>query len=425
MKKNKSKNINKSENKEKNVKDKNKKIFVALKVAIVISLIVLVGDIFFVLYTKNKQDSKKTFFESLNAYVAVDKSYYAVGSSNMDDNGYEKATIYKYDSNKKTIWEKRFKSKYNSTFYNISKDGDDLLVVGSYEKTEEENKESIRTAIFMKYDKDGKVVFKKELQILGNSKFVDVLVLDDSYIVVGQSIYPNNVLGNDDRGGAVIVKYDKDGKELWTKNTGGNKSGLFNSVIKDGDYLYAVGKDATRYGMIAKYTLDGEKVKAVSYAKTDTLGFSNVVKLGSNFICVGAKKLNENDEYDHDIDALLVSYNDNLEKVNEVTYKDTKKGFERFNDVIIDKDSLIVIGHEAILDKENSTSKENAFNYRSFILRYNEELKKKSEVVYKEDIDDYFTDIKLVDGKYLVSGYKRFKMNRYKNFFVDYNRNFK
>ena len=65
----------------------------------------------------------------------MDQSYYGVGSSNMDDNGYEKATLYKYDSNYKLLWEKRFKSKYNSTFYNIVEDGDFLLAVGSYEKT--------------------------------------------------------------------------------------------------------------------------------------------------------------------------------------------------------------------------------------------------------------------------------------------------
>ena len=405
----------------------------------------------------------------------MDQSYYGVGSSNMDDNGYEKATLYKYDSNYKLLWEKRFKSKYNSTFYNIVEDGDFLLAVGSYEKTKEENEEKLDkevkshtakvdwidkvvptaqiqystrenaekivvtlvneseeititnngTSREYTFNKDGEVLFKKDLQILGNSKFVNLLVLDDGYVVVGQSIYANNVLGNDDSGGAIIIKYDKDGKEIWRQNTGGNKSGLFNSVIQDGDYLYAVGKDATRYGMIAKYTLDGEKEKAVSYAKTDTIGFSNIVKFGDQFICVGAKKIKEDDEYDHDIDGLLVAYNSNLEKTNEVTYKDTKKGLERFNDIIVDKDNLIVVGHEAVVDKENSTSKEYVYNYRSFILKFDSSLKKKEEIIYKENLDDYFTDIKLVKGKYLVSGYKKYKFNKYKTFFVHYSRDFK
>lgn len=412
--------------KDKNIEKKSpKKVMLVVKVAFVICLFVLIIDIFFVLYTKNKQDSKKTFFESLNSYVLMDQSYYGVGSSNMDDNGYEKATLYKYDSNYKLLWEKRFKSKYNSTFYNIVEDGDFILAVGSYEKTKEENEEKLRTAVLVKYNKDGEVLFKKDLQILGNSKFVNLLVLDDGYVVVGQSIYANNVLGNDDSGGAIIIKYDKDGEEIWRQNTGGNKSGLFNSVIQDGDYLYAVGKDATRYGMIAKYTLDGEKEKAVSYAKTDTIGFSNIVKFGDQFICVGAKKIKEDDEYDHDIDGLLVAYNSNLEKTNEVTYKDTKKGLERFNDIIVDKENLIVVGHEAVVDKENSTSKEYVYNYRSFILKFDSNLKKKEEIIYKENLDDYFTDIKLVKGKYLVSGYKKYKFNKYKTFFVHYSRDFK
>ncbi len=48
--------------------------------------------------------------------------------------------------------------------------------------------------------------------------------------------------------------------------------------------MYAVGKDATRYGIIVKYSLDGNEEKAVSYAKTDTLGFSSIVKKKDNFI---------------------------------------------------------------------------------------------------------------------------------------------
>ena len=164
--------------KDKNMEKKSsKKVMLVVKVALVICLFVLIIDIFFVLYTKNKQDSKKTFFESLNSYVLMDQSYYGVGSSNMDDNGYEKATLYKYDSNYKLLWEKRFKSKYNSTFYNIVEDGDFLLAVGSYEKTKEENEEKLRTAVLVKYNKDGEVLFKKDLQILGNSKFVNLLIM--------------------------------------------------------------------------------------------------------------------------------------------------------------------------------------------------------------------------------------------------------
>ena len=52
------------------------------------------------------------------------------------------------------------------------------------------------------------------MQILGNSKFKSVRVVEDGYIVVGQSIYENSTLGMSDEGGAIIVKYDKSGEIL-------------------------------------------------------------------------------------------------------------------------------------------------------------------------------------------------------------------
>lgn len=403
----------------------NKKVNLGIKIFFVICGLVLAVDIFVLLYQKSVNDKKRTFFESLNSYVTYRDSYYGIGSNNINKNSYEKATLIKYNSNYKKIWSNSLDTKYNSTFYQIARDGQNVLAVGSYEKNQEENKSSLRTALFVKYDLDGNIVFQKDLQILGNSKFTNILVLDDGYIVVGQSIYPNDVLGNEQSGGAIIVKYDKKGKILWQKNIGGNKSGLFNDVIKDGKYLYAVGKDATRYGIVVKYNLDGEKIKAVSYAKTDTLGFSSIVKSGDHFFVVGAKKVNNDDEYDHDIDGLIIEYNQDLEKVNEIIYKDHKSGLERFNKVIVDSDkNLVVVGHEAVLDQKKSTKKENAYYYKGIIVKYNQKLKVLNQKVYHADEDDYFTNIMEENNLYLVSGYQRYNANHYRPFFLGFEKDF-
>ena len=42
---------------------------------------------------------------------------------------------------------------------------------------------------------------------MGNSKFNSILVVDDGYIVSGQSIYEDKTLGSQ-QGGAVLVKYN-------------------------------------------------------------------------------------------------------------------------------------------------------------------------------------------------------------------------
>lgn len=402
-----------------------KKTKLLIKVVIILCILILVVDVLVLLYKKNINDKKKTFFESLNSYVIYKDNYYGVGSNNINRYSYERATLTKYNSNYKKVWSNTFDSKFNSTYYNISRDGDNLLAVGSYEKNKDENKDSLRTALFVKYDKNGNIVFKKDLQILGNSKFTNVLVLDDGYIVVGQSIYPNDVLGNEQTGGAIIVKYSKNGKVIWQRNAGGNKSGLFNDVILDGENLYAVGKDATRYGIIVKYSLDGNEEKAVSYAKTDTLGFSSIVKKKDNFIVVGAKKVKEDDEYDHDINGLIVEYNRDLDKINENVFSDKKGGLERFNKVIVNKkNNIVVVGHEAVLDKEKSTKEKNAYSYRGIIVKYDNDLKVINSEVYHKNEDDYFTDLKESNGIYVVSGYHKYNSNSYKTFFKGFERNF-
>lgn len=403
----------------------NKKIKLLIRVFVVVCILVLIIDLILVLYKKHENDQKKTFFDSLNGYLAYQDSYYGVGSNNINKNSYEKATITKYNSKYKKVWSSSFDSKYNSTYYQVARDGKSLLAVGSYEKTKEENKEALRTAMLVKYDIDGKVIFQKDLQILGNSKFTNVLVLNDGYIVVGQSIYPNDVLGNEETGGAVIVKYSKSGKVIWQKNIGGNKSGLFNDVIQDGDYLYVVGKDATRYGILVKYNLDGEKIKSVSYAKTDTLGFSSIVKRGEHLYVVGAKKINPDDEYDHDIDGLVVEYNVDLEKVNEQTYQNRKGRLERFNQVILDRDqNLVVVGHQAVLDHKNSTKGENVYYYQGLLVKYDGQLKEKNAHIYHQDRDDYFTDLVENGQNYMISGYRKYNANHYEPMILEFKRNF-
>lgn len=399
-----------------------KKLKRILIVVIVLCVIVLGVDIFLFL----KTDSKNLNFESLNSFFYDKDTIYACGSTNKNKDKKEEGVIYKYNSNLRKVNSYVLDSKYNSTFFYVKEDGNNLVAVGSIENTKDENKNKYRSALIAKYSKDGKLLFKKTYQDLGVSKFTNLIVADDGYIVVGQSIYPNDVLGNENTGGGMLIKYDKNGKILWKKHLGGNKSGLFNDIVKHGKYLYLAGKDATRYGVVAKYTLDGEYVKAVSYAKTDTIGFSSIEYKDGYLYVVGAKKLNEDDEYDHDIDGLIVKYDENLEKKDEVTYKDTKKGLERFNNLIIDGKDIYVVGHEAVLNKKKSTKKEFAYNYRGLINKYSLDLKLEDKNIYNKYSNNYFTDINKYNELYVVSGYNSNDTEKkYNNMFITYKGNLK
>ena len=74
-------------------------------------------------------------------------------------------------------------------------------------------------------------------------------------------------IGNHDTGGGIIIKYDYDGNIIWTNNFGGNKSGIFNDIVKVDDGYICVGKDAYNYGMIVKFNLNGKNYYIINFVK--------------------------------------------------------------------------------------------------------------------------------------------------------------
>ena len=63
--------------------------------------------------------------------------------------------------------------------------------------------------------KEGKQVDTKTVQIAGDTTFTKVLLVDDGFIVIGQSILQNMVIGNNPDGGALMIKYNFDLEEQW------------------------------------------------------------------------------------------------------------------------------------------------------------------------------------------------------------------
>lgn len=395
-----------------------KKAKIIIGVVISLCLLILVADIFYIFYKKVNNKEESNNFDSINAFSKIDSSYIAVGSNNHNDKAYEKGKITKYNEKYEKVWEKYFNRGYNSSFYNVALDGDNAVAIGGVQETKTELKENTTTALIVKYDKNGKELFYKTFQVLGNTKFKGIKVVEDGYIVVGQSIYENSTLGMSNEGGAIIIKYDKSGNVMWQHNYGGNKSGLYNDLVVTDQYIYAVGKNYGRVGIISQYSLNGDHIKTENYNYTDTLGFTGITKIENELFVVGAKKMKE-DEYDHDIDALIVKYNENCEKLEEVTYNGN--ALERFNTVTSDeKNNLVIVGHQAFLDKEKSTKKNNVYIYNGLLAKYKKNLKGVYVEKYGENNNSYFTDVIVVEGSYLVSGYSKYKKHGHFSKFITY-----
>ena len=202
---------------------------------------------------------------------------------------------------------------------------------------------------------------------------------------------------------------------MWSKTYGSNKEAIFNDLIIADDYIYTVGSDSNHEGLIVKYDRNGEYVLFNNYITTDSLGFSGIISIDDYIYVSGSGKSG-----DVDTDAMIVKYDLDCTYIDQVLYKG--KGLERFNKLIVDDhENLIAIGTQAVATKTNKHNV-NDYNYDGLIAKYDLDLKQVDAVVYGDERDDYFTDIKYIDGKYLVVGYSSYEDGSYMSKFINYSK---
>lgn len=388
----------------------NSRILKNLKIISFLCIIFLVVEIIYVGYSLmfNKES---LYFDGVNALTSDGNSYIAVGSNNNNDYKYEKAILSKYNSKKEKILEKIYNKGYNGAFFDVVVDGDSIIAVGSYEKDEADHNNSIRSALIVKYDINGDIVFEDDFSILDNSKFTSITVVDDGYLVTGQSVYKSTKVGSKE-GGAVLIKYDKDGKMLWKSIYGNNKSAVFNDLIVLNDNIYTVGVDDNYLGLICKYSLDGEFITYNDYKWTDIIGFSDICHIGDKIYVCGANRSGDNWT-----NSMIVEYDLDCTYIKESIYE--SDGINRFNKMQVDSNDNIVVIGSLKLNKSASDSVD-VFNYDAIIGKYKDNLEKVSIIKYGDEKDDFFTDITIVDKNYFVSGYSSYEDGSYLSKFLKY-----
>lgn len=417
----------------KELKVEQKRLVKWLRVIIVLCIAIIVIEACYIGLSYYNRTKSVVYTDTLNSFKEIDDGYLVVGNSdfkNSEFNSYEKdynkAKFAKYNSDFEVEFESAYTKGYSSYFSDVIEYSDGFIAVGGAQYDKQQVEDNATDGLVVLYDKEGKQVDTKSVQIAGDTTFNKVLLVDDGFIVVGQSILQNMVIGTDPDGGALIIKYDFDLNEVWRANYGGSKSAIFNDAIIDGDYLYLVGKDATRYGIIAKYTLDGEKVFVKSYEYTDTVGFSSIVKVGDEFFVAGSKTINiDAKDEDKVTEGLVVKYDADGNVLDEVTF--SRNNALRFNKIVSDGDDLIVVGHTYKKDEEKSTDKYNYLDYRGIIVKYNTDLEKKANNKENGSGVDYFSDVIVTDDGYLVGGASSSKElgsnnKDYRTYFLKYNK---
>ena len=361
------------------------------------------------------RENKLTYIDAYYNISNVDDSYYIVaGSSNFKHSRYNEMKTYKYKNDKETqtiyaekaklvkldkelnvIFEKTFVSDYDSCFYDVSKVSDGFIAVGSYVYEEKQLSLNTRDGLIAKYDLDGKFLWSKNYQVLGDTEFKRILIVDDGFIVIGQSIYENMEIGNHQNGGGIIVKYDFDGNVIWSNNFGGNKSGIFESIVMVTDGYIVCGKDASNYGMLVKFDKEGNRLWVKNYANTDAVGFTDIkLKDDKLYIASSYNVSNEKNEEGKTLfkyDACIFVYDLNGELLDKITLSGNND--DRFNSLILLDNKIVIVGYTKSSDIKLDGLKYKENMTESFIIEYDYDGKMLNHKVYGGTKNDILNDI--------------------------------
>ncbi len=183
-------------------------------------------------------------------YVTSDDSFIVSGtskSSNIDWLSVDRLSneiLFKYDKNGNVLWKKNIDLNSKITINDIVLLSDDSFVVGGHIDAQEDN-----DLFLAKFDKNANLLWQTSWGGDNNETFAKLLHENDEFIVIGESLSTEvgSFVNQSDPGtfgyDTVILKYDKDGNILWQTSWGGDGADYSNDAIiyKNGT-LIVVGK---------------------------------------------------------------------------------------------------------------------------------------------------------------------------------------
>ncbi|WAM33575.1 Ig-like domain-containing protein [Caldicellulosiruptor morganii] len=195
--------------------------------------------------------------------VTPDGGCIAVGASSSSDGdmaGLNKddfdAIVVKYDSKGNIKWKKSFGGDSLDQFFGVAITPDGGCIAVGFSASDDEDMLGLSKgdsdAIIVKYNKEGKLEWKKSFGGSNRDFFNEVAVTPDGgCIAVGYSESNDRDMAGLSKGDidAIIVKYNKEGKIKWKKSFGGSKVDYFFgvSVTPDGGCI-AVGSSNSADG---------------------------------------------------------------------------------------------------------------------------------------------------------------------------------
>lgn len=401
-----------------------------LKKIMIICVVIILIELIAMLIMHIKRERNIDHVNDLYNVLKVDDGYIGVGISDFYNSKNVKKKIYEYldttthdkgnviatqsrlvkfDKDMNILWEKTYDCEYDSTYYDVLAVSDGYIVVGSYVGKYSQIDAKTRDALIVKYDLDGNVVWSNTYSVLSDTEYYKIIDDgDDNYVVIGQSIYENMEMGSHITGGGIIVRYNHDGEMIAHNNYGGNKSGIFNDIIKVSDGYLVCGKDAANYGILVKFKKDFDRDEKDfnlisnkvmwqrTYSNTDTSGFTDMVLVNDKVYCVGAinvsNEKNEKDEPIYQYDAGIVVYNTSGKYLFKKSLGEEEH--KCFTSVTTDNEYLYL----TLIDNIGGDNKD------SMLYKYDLDGNIIKKIDYTGDKNDLFNKITMIDNKYLVIG---------------------
>jgi len=283
-----------------------------------------------------------------DGHVAVGYSDSFKGRLIGRNKGYADALIVKYDRSGNIKWLNTFGGKAHDAFHSVIATDGGYIAAGATGSTDGDldgTASDIGGALVVKFDKNGNVLWKHTTVGVFNA----VAAADGGYIASGS-------YGND----ASLVKYDANGQEIWRQMFGGSLKDVYHAAVPTDDGYVAVGEASSKDGDLAGLGTDDQNAIIVKYDKSGQMiwkkalnvgmlsSFQSVVEADDGYVTAGYGKGASGN-------PVLVKY----DKSGNLLWKKTfdGRGTDQFNALAKTKDGYIAAGykHEDLRDVSDVT----------------------------------------------------------------------